>query len=184
MSSTNHTPNLGLSQWVLSDPFRMDDFNQDNAKIDAAVDGLEKRKSEFVKLKEITTTVGGVSQIDVDVSDIDFGAWQYLMVDVKPLTDCFLRLNGSAGGSFTGFGGLDTSGYNGLARCMVDARMILIPGRDADRYVVVTSVGPSGFYVGIDGYNHYNMLKSLNFVTANSGSTFRAGFKLTLWGVK
>lgn len=35
--STNKTENLGLNQWVRSDPFRMEDFNEDNAKIDAAV---------------------------------------------------------------------------------------------------------------------------------------------------
>lgn len=35
--SINKTENLGLNQWVRSDPFRMEDFNEDNAKIDAAV---------------------------------------------------------------------------------------------------------------------------------------------------
>ena len=35
--STNHTTNYQLSQWVKSDKELMDDFNADNAKIDAAL---------------------------------------------------------------------------------------------------------------------------------------------------
>ncbi|MBQ7144652.1 MAG: hypothetical protein IJR65_05790 [Oscillospiraceae bacterium] len=37
MSASSHTPNLGLSQFVGSDPFEMSDFNADNAALDAAV---------------------------------------------------------------------------------------------------------------------------------------------------
>ena len=37
---TNHTPNYQLSQWERDDRILMDDFNADNAKIDAALDGL------------------------------------------------------------------------------------------------------------------------------------------------
>ena len=38
---TNHTTNYGLSQWVKSDQVRMEDFNADNAKIDAAIKAVE-----------------------------------------------------------------------------------------------------------------------------------------------
>ena len=48
---TNHTPNYQLSQWERDDRVLMDDFNADNAKIDAALGahavllaGLEARK--------------------------------------------------------------------------------------------------------------------------------------------
>ena len=37
MASTNHTPNLNLNQWAENDPVIREDFNADNAKIDAAV---------------------------------------------------------------------------------------------------------------------------------------------------
>ena len=81
MASTNQTPHLGLSQWVLTDPFRMDDFNQDNAKIDAAVDGLQGLidAMPYVKLMEVTTTADADS-VWLDVSGIDFT--QYAMVQV------------------------------------------------------------------------------------------------------
>lgn len=35
--STNHTANYNLSQWVKSDQVLMEDFNEDNRKIDAAI---------------------------------------------------------------------------------------------------------------------------------------------------
>jgi hypothetical protein len=34
---TNHTPNYALNQWERDDRILMDDFNADNAKIDAAI---------------------------------------------------------------------------------------------------------------------------------------------------
>ena len=34
---TNHTPNYQLSQWERDDRILMEDFNADNAKIDAAI---------------------------------------------------------------------------------------------------------------------------------------------------
>ena len=37
MASTNHTPNLNLNQWAANDEVKRQDFNDDNAKIDAAV---------------------------------------------------------------------------------------------------------------------------------------------------
>ena len=37
---TNHTPNYQLSQWERDDRVLMDDFNADNAKIDAALGTL------------------------------------------------------------------------------------------------------------------------------------------------
>ena len=39
--STNHTPNYQLSQWERSDRVQMEDFNADNAKIDAALTQLQ-----------------------------------------------------------------------------------------------------------------------------------------------
>ncbi|MCI8677913.1 MAG: hypothetical protein HFF46_06185 [Lawsonibacter sp.] len=42
---TNRTDNYALSQWERSDRILMEDFNADNAKIDAALRGLEERVS-------------------------------------------------------------------------------------------------------------------------------------------
>ncbi|MEG1404828.1 MAG: hypothetical protein RSC52_04905, partial [Oscillospiraceae bacterium] len=88
MASTNKTANLGLNQWVESDPFLREDANADNSRIDAAIGGLNG-KAEFIKLKDITSTASGISQIDIDVSDIHFSDWQYIMVDVQLNQSCY-----------------------------------------------------------------------------------------------
>lgn len=51
----NHTPNYNLSQWEKSDKVLMDDFNADNAKLDAAL----KRKAEQSALNALSQTVSG-----------------------------------------------------------------------------------------------------------------------------
>lgn len=58
MASTNKTENIGLNQWVASDPVLREDFNADNAKIDAALksmgeeltNGLEGIRSGLLKV--------------------------------------------------------------------------------------------------------------------------------------
>lgn len=41
--ATNQTEHYSLNQWVLSDDVRMEDFNTDNQKVDAALAALDKR---------------------------------------------------------------------------------------------------------------------------------------------
>ena len=44
--ATNYTANYGLCQWEPQDNFLRTEFNQDNAKIDAALAGLESGKAD------------------------------------------------------------------------------------------------------------------------------------------
>ena len=44
--STNHTPHYNLSQWERDDRILMEDFNEDNTKIDTALAGLEETAAE------------------------------------------------------------------------------------------------------------------------------------------
>ena len=73
MASTNKTPYYGLNQWAASDPVLREDFNADNAKIDAAI----KSAASVVKLKEVTTTAAA-QQVEFDLSDIDLDRYQEL----------------------------------------------------------------------------------------------------------
>jgi hypothetical protein len=58
----------------------MEDFNADNAKIDAAIRAAE---SSYIPLKSVTATnFANVSEIDFDLSDVNFGAWQYVVIDL------------------------------------------------------------------------------------------------------
>ena len=63
--ASNQTPNLGLSQWQRTDPFTMDEFNADYAKIDAALGAQPYR----VLLRQ--TLAQNASSILLDLSGID-----------------------------------------------------------------------------------------------------------------
>lgn len=74
MASTNKTANLQLNQWVLTDPLLMEDMNEDNRKLDAAVGS-----SPYVKLMDVTSAANA-QQIDLDLSGIDFS--KYAKVEI------------------------------------------------------------------------------------------------------
>ena len=64
--STNHTSNYQLSQWVKSDQVKMEDFNADNAKIDAALASKASvtavnGKADKSALSALQSTVSGQS---------------------------------------------------------------------------------------------------------------------------
>lgn len=66
MSSTGKTENLKLSQWKLSDPFLMEDVNEDFRKIDAGV-----KDRALVKLLDMTIQES-MSSVVLNLSGIDF----------------------------------------------------------------------------------------------------------------
>ena len=55
---TNHTPNYQLSQWERDDRILMDDFNADNAKIDAAL-----KAEADTRTAEVTALMAAVSKL-------------------------------------------------------------------------------------------------------------------------
>ena len=57
--ASNYTSNYNLCQWVKSDKVLMEEFNADNAKIDAALDGLEWSKASVSALNSLKTVVDG-----------------------------------------------------------------------------------------------------------------------------
>ena len=81
------TTNYQLNQWAKSDRVMMDDFNADNAKIDAALkanaDAIAETAAAFplVKIKEVTLGAD-TAQWDIDVSDINF--YQYTRIFLLP----------------------------------------------------------------------------------------------------
>ena len=89
------TTNYQLNQWAKPDRVMMDDFNADNAKIDAALkanaDAIAAETTArvagdaLVKLKEITVT-SEIAQIDMDFSDIDLRSFSKLII--RPALAC------------------------------------------------------------------------------------------------
>lgn len=80
MASTNKTTNLRLNQWEGSDPILRTDFNQDNSKIDQAVNARA-----LVRLmgKTLTTAAGTIT---VDLLDYDLTQYEALELTLAPVT--------------------------------------------------------------------------------------------------
>lgn len=64
--SAGKTANIGLNQWILDDPFSMEEMNEDNRRIDSAFAPLA-----LVKLGSVTTSKAA-QQVDLDLSGINF----------------------------------------------------------------------------------------------------------------
>ena len=180
----NHTPNYNLSQWAKSDQVQMEDFNADNAKIDAAIkavanskaaqsalDALAARvtalenKSRFTKLWELTLTASQ-SEITIPLTGVNWSQWDKVHLDMK-------TNNGQQMSMFFNevniydvkFG---VSGGNYLAH-----RITFYPGRRADRLV---GARRNNQWVGMDG--PFSNLKRIII----SNGTIPAGAEFTLWG--
>lgn len=62
--ASNFTANYGLSQWEAEDAVRRVDFNEDNAKIDAAIKAVDRRvdgKADVSALNGLSSRVDGLS---------------------------------------------------------------------------------------------------------------------------
>ena len=101
MDQTNH---YQLSQWESTDRILMENFNGDNAKIDAALkanaDAVVQAASAFPvqKLADYTAEAAG-RQLDIPLTGVDCGAYHELWVYAAPGTgttasQMMLRVNG------------------------------------------------------------------------------------------
>ena len=59
--STNHTTNYNLCQWLATDQVKRTDFNEDNAKIDAALADLESSKADQAALNAASARIPKVA---------------------------------------------------------------------------------------------------------------------------
>ena len=75
----DYTQNLNLPQFEETDRIMHGDFNDAFDKIDAAV----ATKKTFTELKRFTVPdrISGGSNYSMDVQDIDWGSWQYVIAD-------------------------------------------------------------------------------------------------------
>lgn len=89
------TQNCQLNQWDGDDRIMREDFNADNAKIDAALAAEEQARkrdrteldaavaqaARFVKLLDITLSVD-TEYVEADISSITWGNWQNVHLDI------------------------------------------------------------------------------------------------------
>ena len=202
MASTNKTTKLKLNQWVLSDPFLMEDMNEDNRKIDAAVSA-----NPYVKLMDITT-IANAQQVDLNVSGIDLTKYAMLQLfatlAVTPMgtaSAVYARINNVGGyfaetmynysnyfrdyvaqfgapGSDLGVARMDISGYTPIGS--VKSGPLLIRSSGA---------GYSGSNYVRDGFafkeiSQLSDFASINFLTNSSSVNIAAGSRFVIYGVK
>lgn len=174
------TANYQLNQWESSDRIRMEDFNRDNAKIDAAL-AEAASQSIFTLLKTATVGTGG-SACQIDVSDVDWSQWQYVMLDVdlKGSGYAYIKPNNLNSGNWNSLGS-STSGMTGLVKCDAYQRLIFsvatLPGR---KIAVISEEKTCGGSNSVS----YSSLDTLNLVAADGASSIGSGATLTLWGVR
>ena len=98
--ATNHTTNYQLCQWEATDKVLRTDFNEDNAKIDAALSALAAA-SRFVVLADQTVETAADS-VSIDLSDVDFLDYLDLRLWVEAAggKELGLRVNEQSGGYY------------------------------------------------------------------------------------
>ena len=85
------TAQFGLNQWERTDRVLMEDFNNDNQKIDAALAGLESRSGlKLIKSWTLETSMRGV---DITLTDTDWTAWKTIIIDVIPASGTSANIN-------------------------------------------------------------------------------------------
>ncbi len=100
----NKTENYQLSQWALPDRIMMEDFNSDNARIEAALTGLESRKLELVKVFDVTKTLSDVSYWAVDLKEMNHNNCTALFVFFQmPNTTSYSVALGTGSGLHLGY---------------------------------------------------------------------------------
>lgn len=208
MASTNKTTNLGLNQWILSDPFLMEDMNADNQKIDAAVSA-----NPNVKLISVKTSANA-SQVDFDLSGIDLTKYAALKIEAcycctpaSTVGQVYIRINNISTASYyrpatscssAGYTSVlfspyasyltnvpasfnaEISGISGAPDTLATTKMVF-GAITYFGYITAPEIG-TGF--GSIGIEKTTAISSINITSCSASGYIQAGSEFTLYGVK
>ena len=127
--ASNHTPNYNLNQWQATDQVKRTDFNEDNAKIDAAL--AQARDHAGMHLIQEATIQSGRTAIDfyIDVRGFDWSQYSIVCVDYEIVCEEWAKIlvvtwtNGSNVTGWLRSSGTSTSTQRSLGR----AQLFLCP---------------------------------------------------------
>ena len=187
---TNYTSNYRLNQWERSDKVLMDDFNADNAKIDAALafhPSAELICSVTVEEEE--------RELVLDVSQLDWSRYMalVLMADSAEYNGFIVNMGSNSRYTCSISRAQNTFSYSALAELSYAAHItLLIPVfYDGTHAASAFSLG-TGYYdsdgrtitvLGGGGAN--TPLNQCTRITVQSkNNTFSPGDRVVLWGVK
>ena len=174
------TANYQLNQWVKSDRIQMEDFNSDNAKIDAALKALAG-KSAFTLLKTVTVPEGG-SSCQLDVSDVDWSQWQYVLLDLdlKGVGTVHIKPNGTNSGNWSSASSSTEAGMLSTISAVSFQRLTFSIAKSPARTIRIRS--EDNVYGGNNELT-YADLNTLDLTGSSSRYSAGAGAAITLWGV-
>ena len=158
MSSTNKTSRLRLNQWAATDPVLREDFNADNAIVDAAF-AAQESAAPLVRLFSVSVPVSsGAARIDLNLSSINLKDYMYFQLVVQPgalgasnsVNSSQILVNGATSGyamisnptSSSGTSGYD-AGY--LIGIESGGNQTIVPAR-IDLYIA-HAPGTSGYFM-------------------------------------
>lgn len=185
------TQNFQLSQWDETDRILREDFNTDNAKIDAAIAAA----CPIVKLLDITTTAAA-QQIDLDFSNIHLANYRKVLLYPEISGSTYVRLNGHCGNQDYGRAGCTT--YSNLGS-LIDStkgvnRMEFFCNANGkvfgEIFAVESEISSSGIllfsnivtqWCANENIVRANQLNSINLIGDN---VLPAGAHFTAYGVK
>lgn len=171
MASTNKTTNLRLNQWEGTDPVLRTDFNQDNSRIDQAVNARALVRLEGGAL------AAAAASIQVDLADYDLTQYGALQLNLAPIT------SGAGTTSLT----VGTASPVSLASMSADGTR----GLEIHLHFLPGGVGGWWFAPGLTTGNTGGFLAAgvssgdLEELTLSSSSApYQAGTTWTLYGLK
>lgn len=161
MASTGKTKNLGLCQWEATDPFLREDMNGDFARIDEAVGS----RLELELLRDLELNTRLMNQVDIDVSDVDFGSYMFFIVDFRYVQGCYFRLNN----------------FN-ISTVENGAKYIFLPLKNPSSNAACVRIREQSITAGFCNLA-YSKIDTIRLVCYND-FTHADTTKLAIWGVK
>lgn len=174
------TENFQLNQWESTDRILMDDFNNDNDKIDAAL-ASKMGPREIIK----TVSLPIATTFDLDVSDIDWNQW-----DQVGFTLDIVAAGNAESANIICQAQTPTSGVKQYCSnhnlyfsytAYMPFMMILLPYHDTTRRVEGICIGK---YANV-GFVQcaFSQLTTLRFI-GPSDQFFSSSQTITLWGIR
>ena len=119
---SSQTPNYNLNQWSRDDRVLMEDFNADNAKLDAAIKAVEAKadtKADVTALDALAQTVAEKPRLAAGHYTGDGAATRFISTGFTPkavlviMAPGYLYTISSTSSSSYSYGGLAVTGYPG-----------------------------------------------------------------------
>ncbi len=180
-----YTEHYQLNQWDAADRVLREDFNRDNLKLDAAIAACRARDPQLLKSIIVSNDT---SQLDIDVSDIDFDHWHTVLLRLEIFGDGEMRLRSNQAYSefFNQFSVFETTS-DCLSKFSVRTagqrhEIYFFPLCDKRRLITALTLSDT-VLLGCNYLLSYENLTTLTISPKESGQILGAGSKITLYGL-